>query len=172
MEISLWSSWKYSFTLLTPSTKWNGREEEIVDDLAVFSPRTLPDTYKGKLTPIEYHLTALDSILYALDRFGWLLSLRKSTVLKDLFVYLGATWDMTQETIGINNDRLDSILSWREPRSLPEASSRLSSLIYYEDFCLFLKRLAYPLFVMVKRGIFILGRRRVTPGTKYCIWWH
>ena len=87
---------------------------QFVDDLAVFTPRTLPDTYKGKLTPIEYHLTALDSVLYALNRFGWLLSLRKSTVLKDQFVYLGATWDMSEETIGINNDRLDStlFLSW------------------------------------------------------------
>ena len=131
---------------------------QFVDDLAVYTPRTLPDNYTGKFTPVEYHLTALDSVLYALHRFGWLLSLRKSTILKDQFVYLGATWDMTEETIGINNDRLDSILSWREPRSLPEASSRLSSLMYYEDFSLYLKRLAYPLFVMVKRGIFIWGK--------------
>ena len=84
---------------------------QFVDDLAIFSPRTLPDNYKGMLTPIEYHLTALDSVLYALNRFGWLLSLRKSTALKDQFVYLGATWDMSEETIGINNDQLDSILS-------------------------------------------------------------
>ena len=42
---------------------------QFVDDLAIFSPRTLPDTYKGKFTPIEYHLTALDSVLYALNRF-------------------------------------------------------------------------------------------------------
>jgi hypothetical protein len=34
---------------------------QFVDDLAVFTPRTLPDNYKGKFTPIEYHLTALDT---------------------------------------------------------------------------------------------------------------
>ena len=65
---------------------------------------------------------------------------------------------MAKETIGINNDRLDSILSWREPRSVAEASSRLSSLMYYEHQALWLKRIAFPLFMMVKTGTFKWGK--------------
>ena len=65
---------------------------------------------------------------------------------------------MSKNTIGINNGRLDSILNWREPRSVAEASSRLSSLMYYEHQALWLKRIAFPLFMMVKAGTFKWGK--------------
>ena len=129
--------------------------KQFVDDLAVFTKRDTVKSYKGKFSATELHMLAIDSVFYALARFGWLISLRKSTILQDSFVFLGATWDMSKETIGINSDRLDSILAWREPRSVAEMSSRLSSLMYYESMALWLKRLAYPLYVMVKRGIFV-----------------
>ena len=57
-------------------------------------------------------------------------------------------------TINFNRDRLSSILSWRCPRSIPELSSRLSSLQYYESNCPFMKRIAYPLYDMVKKNVF------------------
>ena len=125
-----------------------------VDDLANHTPRKLPASYKGKLTAIEYHMMAMDATFYALHKHGWLISLRKSTILSDTFIFLGSTWNMKDESVGINNDRLQSILSWREPRSVPETSSRLSSLLYYENHALYLKRIAYPLIRMVKSGTF------------------
>ena len=118
-----------------------------MDDLAVYTPKVTPDNYTGNFTPMKTHLTAIESIFYALSRFGWLISLRKSTIAKPTFVFLGATWNMDEETIGINSDRLHSILEWREPRSVAEASSRLSSLMYYEHQALWLKRIAFPLFM-------------------------
>ena len=57
-------------------------------------------------------------------------------------------------TINFNSDRLSSILSWRCPRSIPELSSPLSSLQYYESNCPFMKRIAYPLYDMVKKNVF------------------
>ena len=125
-----------------------------VDDLANHTPHKLPACYKGKLTAIEYHMLAMDSIFYALHKHGWLISLRKSTILSDTFIFLGSTWNMKDESVCINNDRLQSIISWREPSSVPETSSRLSSLLYYENHALYLKRIAYPLIRMVKSGIF------------------
>ena len=124
-------------------------------DLAIFTKRETLQSYKGKFTASELHLIAVDCVFYALARIGWLISLRKSTILQDCFVFHGATWDMSKKTIGINSDRLDSILSWSEPMSVAEMSSRLSSLMYYESMDLWLKRLAYPLYNMVKHGVFV-----------------
>ena len=63
--------------------------KQFVDDLAIFTKRTTLKSYKGKFTASELHLLAVDSVFYALDRFGWLISLRKSTILQDCFVFLG-----------------------------------------------------------------------------------
>ena len=107
---------------------------------------------------MQIYFLAIESIFYALSCFGWLISLRKSTIAKDTFFFLWATWDMAKETIDINNDCLNSILSWREPRSFAEASSRLSSLMYYEHQALWLKCIAFPLFMMVEAVIFKWGK--------------
>ena len=74
--------------------------------------------------------------------------------MKPRFTFLGMEWDMDHQEMGINSDRLSYILSWRCPRSIRELSSRLSSLQYYESNCPFLKRIAYPLFDMVKKNVF------------------
>ena len=54
--------------------------KQFVDDLAIFTKRTTLKSYKGKFTASELHLLAVDSVFYALARFGWLISLRKSTI--------------------------------------------------------------------------------------------
>ena len=82
-----------------------------MDDLAVYTPKDTPNNYTGKYSPMQMHLIAIESKFYALSRFGWLISLRKSTISKPKFIFLRATWDMNKETIGINNDCLDSILN-------------------------------------------------------------
>ena len=56
--------------------------DQFVDDLAVYTPRNNLDNYKGKYSPMQMHLLAIESIIYALSRFGWLISLRKSTIAK------------------------------------------------------------------------------------------
>ena len=92
-----------------PPSTYKDILETFVDDLAVYTPKTLPTTYKGKFNAMQLHLIAIDSIFYALNKFNWLISLRKSTVAKPQFIFLGATWDLNNETVGINNDRLSSI---------------------------------------------------------------
>ena len=85
-----------------------------------YTPKVTPDNYTGDFTPMKTHLTAIESIFYALRRFGWLISFRKSTIAKPTFVFLGATWNMDEEKIGINSDRLHSILDFFSIRSIKQ----------------------------------------------------
>ena len=73
--------------------------KQFLEDLAVHTYKTMPYTYAGKYTPEKFQMTAVESIFYALNRFGWLIRLQKSTFMKDKFVFLGASWDMSEETI-------------------------------------------------------------------------
>ena len=54
----------------------------------------------------------------------------------------------------IQNDRLEAILSHRIPRCSAELSSRLSTIQYYGSFIPCLKRIALPLYCIMKKGIF------------------
>ena len=102
-----------------PATDYSSFLATFVDDLGIYSPKTLPSTYKEKYTPTQYHLLATDTVFFCLHTFGWKISLRKSTVMKSRFTFLGMEWDMDHQQMGINSDRLSSILSWRCPRSIP-----------------------------------------------------
>ena len=64
--------------------------DQFVDDLAVYTPKVTPDNYTGTFSPMKMHFTAIESIFYALNRFDWLILLRKSTIAKLTFVLLGA----------------------------------------------------------------------------------
>ena len=65
--------------------------DQFVDDLAIYTPKVNPTNYKGKFSPMKMHFTAIEALFYALQRFGWLISLRKSTIANPVFVFLGAT---------------------------------------------------------------------------------
>ena len=84
--------------------------------------------------------------------------MKKSSIMSNSFIFLGSTWNLSERNVGINNDRLNSILSWREPRSVPVASTRMSSLLYYESHCIYLKRIAYPIIRMIKSVVFVWNK--------------
>ena len=65
------------------------------------------------------------------------------------------TWQMDEESSRMNNDRLQSILNLRSPRSVAECASRLSTINYYGVYLPFLKRISLILWQMIKKGKFI-----------------
>ena len=85
-----------------------------VDDLAVHSKESY-----GKAV----HFLAIESMFFTLKKHGWLISLRKSTIITKEFTFLGLNWDMVNKCNGLQNDRLSSILNHRIPRSTAELCS-------------------------------------------------
>ena len=55
----------------------------------------------------------------------------------------------------IQIDRIAAILNHRPPRSVPELASRLATLQYYQNFLHLMKRLAIPLYKIIKENKFI-----------------
>ena len=85
-------------------------------------------------------------VIFSLKEARWLISLRKSSVMNPKFVF----WDLKDKSSRIHNDRLHAILHQRTPRSTAELSSRLYTIHYYS-----LKRIALPLYQILKKGEFI-----------------
>ena len=52
----------------------------------------------------------------------------------------------------LQDDRIRSILDWREPKSIPETGSRLAALSYFQSYLPALKKLALPLITMINKG--------------------
>ena len=94
-------------------------------------------------------------MFFALKEAGWLISLRKSTVANPKFVFWGLFWDLDDQSSRIHNDRLHAILHHRTPRSMAELSSQLSTIHYYSSFIPALKRIALPLYQILKNGEFV-----------------
>ena len=57
----------------------------------------------------------------------------------------------------VQNDRVSAILSHRAPRSIPELASPLATLQCYQHFLPLMKRLAIPLYKLIKDGTFVLN---------------
>ena len=93
-----------------------------------------------------------------LQKFGWLISLRKSTISTEKFTFQGLTWNIKEMCSGQQNARLDSILSHRIPRSTADLSSRISTIAYYGSFIPALKRIALMLYNVMRTGIFKWGK--------------
>ena len=70
------------------------------------------------------------------------------------FVFLGLRWNLDDRSSKVQNDRVNSILQHRVPRSIPELASRLATLQYYQHFIPLMKRLAIPLYCLIKSGVF------------------
>ena len=71
------------------------------------------------------------------------------------FVFLGLFWNLNEQSSIVQNDRVSAILNHRAPRSLPELVSRLATLQYYQHFLPLMKRLAIPLYKLIKDGKFV-----------------
>jgi hypothetical protein len=118
-----------------------------VDDISIFSSKDHPD-------PEEIHFLCIEAVFYALESAGWLVKLEVSTFLNPDFVFLGLKWCLTQNSSMIQNDRVAAILNHRPPRSVPELASRLATLQYYQNFLPLMKRLAIPLYKIIKENKF------------------
>ena len=82
------------------------------------------------------------------------MKLEVSTFMNPRFVFLGLFWDLNDRSSKVQNDRVASILKHRVPRSIPELASRLATLQYYQNFLPLMKRLAIPLYSIIKSGVF------------------
>ena len=71
------------------------------------------------------------------------------------FVFLGLFWNLDDQSPMVKNDRVSTILNHRAPRSVPELASRLATLQYYQQFLPLMKRLAIPLYKIIKDGVFV-----------------
>ena len=93
-------------------------------------------------------------MLYALQEGGWLLSKGKCQFLTKTFKFLGITIHTDANFSCLQDDRIRSILDWREPKSIPETGSRLAALSYFQSYLPALKKLALPLITMINEGTF------------------
>ena len=101
------------------------------------------------------HFLCLESVFYALETAGWLVKLEVSTFFNPEFIFLGLKWNLNEKSSMIQNDRVDAILNHRPPRSIPELASRLATLQYYQNFMPLMKRLAIPLYKVLKDNKFV-----------------
>ena len=70
-------------------------------------------------------------------------------------MFLGLYWNLDKNASIVQNDSVKSILSHRVPRSMPELASRLATMQYYHNYLPLMRRLAIPLYNIVKTGNFI-----------------
>ena len=49
-------------TIDFPATDYSSFLATFVDDLGIYTPKTLPSSYKGQYTPNQYHLLATDAV--------------------------------------------------------------------------------------------------------------
>ena len=75
--------------------------------------------------------------------------------MNDEFVFLGLFWNLKESASTVQNDRVTAILQHRVPRSMPELASRLATTSYFSSFIPLLKRIAMPLYYIVRTGIFV-----------------
>jgi hypothetical protein len=119
-----------------------------VDDLAVHSA-------KSHKNAEELHILCIEAVFYAVRAGGWLLKLEVSTFMNPRFVFLGLQWDMDEAASTVQNDRVKAILDHRVPRSMPELASRLATINYFSSFIPLMKRIAMPLYYIVRTGKFV-----------------
>ena len=119
-----------------------------MDDLSIFSSKDLPNAE-------EIHCLCIEAVFFALEKAGWLVKLEVSTFLNPNFVFVGLFWNLDEQSSIVQNDRVSAILSHRVPRSISELASHLATLQYYQHFLPLMKRLAIPLYKMIKDGQFV-----------------
>ena len=95
-----------------------------VDDLAIYTPAQSAHTNNtdrtSTVSPHAIHYNCVRSVLYSIQKHGWKLSLQKYTFSNPIFIFLGLRWDLAQRESMTQNDRVESILSYRVPRSIAE----------------------------------------------------
>ena len=120
------------------------------DDILLFTP----DNVKN---PVGLHLLAVEFLLYCVKKMGLKLSMAKSQFLAPKFDFLGLHFDLNQNTSEIPETRRIAFENMRNPRSLGELSSRISSLAYFSKFIPGFRVLCLPLMEAVKKEKFEWG---------------
>ena len=96
----------------------------------------------------------MEAIFFAIREGGWLIKLEVSTFMNPEFVFLGLFWNLNESASMVQNDRVKAILQHRVPRSMPELASRLATISYFSSFISLMKRIAMPLYFIVRTGQF------------------
>ena len=105
----------------------------------------------------KLHSICLDAILFALEQSGWIIGLEKCEFMTQDFVFLGQRFNTVENSTGLESSRIQAILEWRSPRSIPETESRLSVLSYFSSKIPGLRLIALPLIAVIRSGVFKWG---------------
>ena len=100
------------------------------------------------------HSICLDAVMWALEEAGWKIGLKKCDFMTQDFVFLGQRFNTKENSTGLDSNRIQAILNWRSPRSIPEIQSRISILSYWSPKIPGLRLIALPLIAVVKSGVF------------------
>ena len=126
---------------------WDQFLRVYIDDLIFGVPKDHEDT--STLMPI---ITIL--VLHALQEVGFIVSGSKVSLEHSEFKFLGVTINTDTNYSLITDDRVQAIVTWRQPRNVAETNFRLATLNYYSNYLVELKLLAIPLAQMVKSDVF------------------
>ena len=107
----------------------------------------------------DVHWLAVDSIMYALSRAGWVLSLRKANFKSEKIKWLGSDLNPHSATSECSFDRASAIINMRQPRSLAESASRSSLILYCASFLPLLKKLLIPIHKMITSNKFTWDKK-------------
>ena len=131
-------------------------EEFPYTDFSQFVSYYLDDiiTYTSMSLGFDCHLKALDSIFYAIQRAGWVVSLKKCNFFSPSIKWLGININAAEGTAEVDFERAAAIINMRAPRSVAEASSRVSLILYNASFLPYLKKLVLPIHDMVRSAKF------------------
>ena len=110
-----------------------------VDDLAVHSAKSFKNA-------AELHILCIEAVFYAIRAGGWLLKLEVSTFMNPRFVFLGLQWDMDEAASTVQNDRVKAIVFLAQCRNW--------LVDYFSSFIPLMKRIAMPLYYIVRTGKF------------------
>ena len=119
-----------------------------MDDLLVFTDETQQNAS-------NIHLLAVEFVLYCSKRMGLKFVMNKTIFMAKNFKFLG--YEFRDSANSIPGARRNNFKNMRSPRSQAETISRLASISYFEETLPQLRKLAAPLFEMVKSEKFKWG---------------
>ena len=96
----------------------------------------------------------MEAIIYALAQNGWIVSLNKTSFLKEEITFLGQVINTREDSSRMSASRVRAISDWRSPKSFGELNSRLAVLSYFSKFVIGYRLVALPLIMCLKKPTF------------------
>ena len=112
-----------------------------MDDLIIFSDREQENAE-------NIHLLIVEFVLFCSVRMGLKFARNKTVIMSNEFKFLGHTFKNSANSIP--ESKKNNFKKMRAPRSRAETISRLASISYFENTLPQLRKVAAPLFNMVK----------------------